>query len=87
VRKAAAKFPELCSPAAKIGWLISYYNRTVGTLPVDTIRKHEIERQDLSYLPKNQWPSAEGEDMPMMAAHVHANRELPRLCFVNRERT
>jgi hypothetical protein len=47
VRKAAAKFPELCSPAAKIGWLISYHNRTVGTLPFDAIRKYEIEKQDL----------------------------------------
>jgi hypothetical protein len=47
VRKAAAKFPELSSPAAKIGWLISYHNRTVGALTVDAVRRYEIERQDL----------------------------------------
>jgi hypothetical protein len=47
VTKSAAKFPELCSPAAKVGWLITYHNGFVSSLPVDAIRNYEIERQDL----------------------------------------
>ena len=39
VRRTAAKFPELSSPAAKVGWLTTYHNRAVGMARMDVLQK------------------------------------------------
>ncbi len=48
VRNAAVKFPELCSPAAKIGWLITYHNHAVSTSRVDGLEKNGIDARELT---------------------------------------
>ena len=47
VRRAAAKLTELCSPAAKVGWLVSYHNHTVSASRLDVLEKNGIDAQDL----------------------------------------
>lgn len=46
--RAAAKFSELCSPAAKLGWLISYHNRAVKACRADVFTKDGIDPRELT---------------------------------------
>ena len=48
VRKAATKFPELCSPAAKVGWLITYHNHAVNTSRADVLERNGIDARELT---------------------------------------
>lgn len=47
VRKAVARFPELSSPAAKVGWLTTYHNHAVSASRIDVLEKNGIDAQEL----------------------------------------
>jgi len=47
ILNARNKFPELCSPAAKLGWVTTYHNRTLNSLRADFLQKYGIEKEKL----------------------------------------
>jgi hypothetical protein len=47
VRKAALKFRELSSPAAKVGWLITYHNHAVNAARAEILAKNGIDAGEL----------------------------------------
>jgi hypothetical protein len=47
VRQARDKFPELCSPAAKVGWLTTYHNRTVTASQSGVLEKNGFDAREL----------------------------------------
>jgi len=47
VKRAVERFPELCSPAAKIGWLITYHNRSVSSASLEVLEKNGMDGREL----------------------------------------